>query len=297
MSRTALLTGVTGFIGGTLARRLLAEGWRVHAIVRPGSDVGRVTPHERLALHAHDGGTESLIRLVQTAAPDVAFHLASLFLADHRPDQIEALVASNLLFPVQLAEALTRTGVLRLVNTGTAWQHRHSEPYLPVNLYAATKQAFEDLLLYHHDACGLSVVTLKLFDTYGAGDPRRKLIGILLEAARTGEALPMSPGEQVLDLTHVEDAVEGYLIAAERLLASKEPLRETYFLPGERHRLRDLVRLVERAVGRPLDVNFGGRAYRPREVMNPIEAESDRLLPGWTRRRDLLTTLPELLAP
>lgn len=57
MTRTALLTGITGFIGGALAARLLAEGWEVTAVVRPESDRSLVPGHERLALWEHDGST------------------------------------------------------------------------------------------------------------------------------------------------------------------------------------------------------------------------------------------------
>ena len=87
------------------------------------------------------------------------------------------------------------------------WQHFGTPDYRPVNLYAATKQAFEDVLAYYADAQGIAAVTLELYDTYGPGDPRRKLIRILFEAARSGEPIQLSPGEQVIELLHVDDAV------------------------------------------------------------------------------------------
>lgn len=282
MSRSALITGVTGFIGGHLAQRLLADGWTVHALVREGSAPPSLGG---LQVHGHDGTVAGLTRIVGAAAPDVVFHLASLYLADHRPEQVDDLVASNVLLGVQLAEAMSAAGASRLVNTGTAWQHFRTTDYHPVNLYAATKQACEDLLLYYHSARELSVLTLKLFDTYGAGDKRRKLVQILVDAARSGEPLNMSPGEQAIDLTHVDDVVEAFLIAAQRLLGSEAPLNECYFIAGERHSLRELVSKVEERLGRSLSVSFGKRPYREREVMSPVPP--DPLLPGWTPRRTL----------
>lgn len=281
--RRALVTGITGFIGGRLAERLIADGWTVDALVRTGSDTGSLP--DVVALHTVEDG-QDLTPVVAAARPDIVFHLASLYLAEHRPDQVEALVRSNILFPALLAEAMAANGVTRLVNTGTAWQQFLGEAYLPVNLYAATKQAAEDLLLYHADARDLSVVTLRLFDTYGRGDKRRKLIQILIDAAASGEALAMSPGDQVVDLTHVDDVVSAFVLAAERLLDAHAPLREAFLLSGERYTVKALAEVVAHAMGRPVRAEFGGRPYRAREVMDPVGADG-HVLPGWTRAHDL----------
>jgi nucleoside-diphosphate-sugar epimerase len=292
VSRSALVTGVTGFIGGKLAERLLRDGWTVHALLRESSSDEELPAG--LELHRHDGTFEGLARIVRTAAPDVVFHLASLYLADHRPDEVDALIASNVLFPVQLVEAMTVAGAARLVNTGTAWQHFGTDGYNPVNLYAATKQAFMDVLLYYHDARGLSVVTLKLFDTYGPGDKRRKLVQLLIDAALSGEALDMSPGEQVVDLTHIDDVVEAFMIAGDSVLRAEVPLNADHLLSGERFTVRELALAVSQTLGRSVHARFGERPYRSREVMIPVVPDPASLLLPWRRTRDVRSTLAEL---
>lgn len=291
MSRRALLTGVTGFIGGKLAERLLADGWTVAAIVRPTSDTSRL-PAE-LDTHAFDGGAARLTQIVAAATPDVVFHLASLYLAEHKPEQVDDLVASNILFPAQLAEAMTAAGATRLVNTGTAWQHYGTGDYNPVNLYAATKQACEDLLRFYHEARGVSVVTLRLFDTYGAGDKRRKLLQLLVDAAVSGEVLEMSPGEQIVDLTHVDDVVTAFVVAGRRVLDAPVPLLERFLISGERFPVRALAPLVSEGLGRPVDAVFGARPYRAREVMVPVDPVGHSL-PGWQPERRLRDELAGL---
>ncbi len=283
----ALITGAAGFIGGGVVRRLLAGGWEVHALV------GRTCRRETLAgvahqvrIHDHDGSMDGMLAILQSARPDVTFHLASLFLSDHRPEDVGELVASNILLSTQLAEAMIATGARRLVNTGTSWQHFGTTGYRPVNLYAATKQAFEDILAYYHDAQGLSCLTLKLYDTYGPGDQRRKLINILLEAARTGEPLAMSPGDQEVELTHLSDVTAAFVCAADLLLQSEAPLLAAYLVPGTRLTVRELVARVIQATGRPIQVQWGGRPYRPREVMVPV-ASAGRCLPDWSPEVEL----------
>ena len=76
-----------------------------------------------------------------------------------------------------------------------------------MSLYAATKQAFTDLLVFYAEVEGLAVHTLELMDTYGPGDPRAKLIPFLLRAGAEGTTVEMTDGTQLIDLVHVDDAV------------------------------------------------------------------------------------------
>jgi nucleoside-diphosphate-sugar epimerase len=286
-----MVTGATGFIGSHLARSLADRGDEVHAITRPGSHHS-VLGDERVTLHEHDGTTRHLVQIVADVQPGAAFHLASLFLAQHGPDDVEPLVRSNLLFGAQLLEALSSARVLYLVNAGTSWQHSRDGQYAPACLYAATKQAFEQLVDFYVLRDGLRATTLKLFDTYGPRDPRRKLIAALRDAARTGEALALSPGQQLIDLLHVDDVVRGFGMALERTAGLPEPRHERWALRGERHSLREIVAIFSRVI--PTPVSFGSRPYRPGEIMVPWEADCD--LPGWQPTIDLESGLRRLLA-
>lgn len=290
MSRRALVTGATGFIGGKLARRLAADGWTVHLLLRGSGKSGIAGAHG----HRYSGDTAQIMAAVDQAQPDIVFHLASLYLADHRADQVADLVSSNILLTAQLGEAIAARGGGRLINTGTGWQHLDGREYHPVNLYAATKQAGADLLRYHHEARALSVSTLKLFDTYGVGDTRRKLVQLLVDAANSGEVLAMSSGEQWVDMTHVDDVVDAFIIAAARLMDAPAPVWETAFVTGERFRVRDLVAVVGETLGRPVHARLGGRPYRDREVMMPYPPKDAERLPGWAPTRTVRGTLPDL---
>lgn len=105
----ALVTGATGFIGSHLVRRLVNEGWETHVVIRHASSQERLRDLAQAGIHVHDGSTGDLVRIVAAAKPLAVFHLASLFLAQHQASDVESLVASNLLFSTQLAEAMAAT--------------------------------------------------------------------------------------------------------------------------------------------------------------------------------------------
>ena len=283
-SKKAIITGASGFVGSHLAGSLVGRGWTVHVILRTDSNLSLIAGIlDRITVHRHDGSMERLEEIVRKVTPDVVFHLASLFLAQHRQEDVEPLVQSNVLFGTQLLEAMVKCGVHRLVNTGTSWQHYENHDYSPVNLYAATKQAFEDILRYYVEATPLQAISLKLFDTYGPGDPRPKLFTLLRRVAEQGEQLEMSPGEQLVDLVYIDDIVDAFLLAAKRLLVDAIPCHEPYAVSsGAPVKLRELVEIYGRVIGRTLPIRWGGRPYRPREVMVPWDTGSP--IPGWRPR-------------
>lgn len=280
--RRALVTGASGFVGAHLARRLVEAGWEVHVLLRPHSSADALAPVlGQLTVHRFAEAGE-LVGIVRAAAPDAVFHLAAVFLAQHQPDEVGTLVEANILFPTQLLEAMAVNGVRLLVNTGTAWQHFENRAYDPVNLYAASKQAFEALLAYYVNALGFSAATLALFDTYGPGDPRPKLMRALWKAAQDGTRLAMTAGEQLLDMVYIDDVADAYL-AAERALRDAGAVQLRYGVSsGAPMRLKDMVAAFEQATGTRLDVGWGERPDRPRDV---LRAWTDfQPPPGWQPR-------------
>jgi nucleoside-diphosphate-sugar epimerase len=130
-------------------------------------------------------------------------------------------------------------------------------------------------------------VTLKLYDTYGPDDPRPKLLTLLRQTAASQRLLAMSPGEQLLDLVHIDDVIDAYARAADRLLADQVEGHERYAVSsGAPRPLREVVEVFEEAAGVRLPIRWGGRSYRPREVMRPWDR--GRPVPGWHPRVGML---------
>jgi nucleoside-diphosphate-sugar epimerase len=146
-------------------------------------------------------------------------------------------------------------------------------------LYAATKQAFEDILAYYTEATAIKAITLQLFDTYGPDDPRPKLFHLLAKTARSQESLAMSPGEQLIDLVYIDDVIDAYLCAAD-LLSTLPAGHQVYAVSsGKPLPLRKLVSIYELVSGLKLHIDWGKRTYRPREVM--LTWSKGKTLPGW----------------
>lgn len=289
----ALITGATSFIGRELAGALLAEGVEVHAVVRPDSELSRfdILPRQP-ACHVHQGGAVQLAELVAGIAPDAVFHLAGTYLRDHGPAELDRLVADNLAFGAQLLEATARSGCRVLVTAGSYFQYMDGGAPRPLNLYAAAKQAFEALLAYYRDAFGLKAATLVIFDTYGPGDWRPKLMGALRDAVLNGAPLPLPAQDPELDFVFAADVAAAFIQAARGLGTGMIEGGSFAVTGGERIRLSALAALFAEIGGRPIDTRPGAWAAPARGVEGLWNGPA---VPGWTPKVTLREGIRRML--
>jgi len=282
-----LVTGVTGFIGRHLAIRALKDGHRVCAIIR-NQAVQSEMEKMNVACFIDNDSIADLIDYYEREKFDGVIHCASYFRMEHQPEEIRDLIHSNVYFPTKLLESSIRTGVKWFINTGTFWQHYDNRNYSPVNLYAATKQAFESIAAYHLEISNINFVTLKLMDTYGPYDTRPKIFTLWKKIAETGEMLEMSQGEQLIDIVHVDDVVDAYFRMAELLRDDSTGVfkgQSFAVSSGTPISLRKLADIYAKVTGSKLNIEWGKKPYRKREVMVPWN--QGQIIPGWRQKISL----------
>lgn len=164
--KSAFVTGATGFLGMNLCARLTACGVHTSALVRESSDASQLTKLETLGVAIQtDGRIASLTAALTDAKPHLVFHLAAKYLGTHTPGDVPRLLSDNVELTAKLCEAASAAGCGALVAAGTAWQNAGTTPSdtspSPNTLYAATKQAADEIIGYYAHAQGLNAITLK----------------------------------------------------------------------------------------------------------------------------------------
>lgn len=291
------ITGATGFIGSHLSKKLLADGHELFLTLLP-HEKNPFEDDERVKSYLLNGdGINSLIQFFKNNEIDGVVHLASFVQsAEHVSDDIEMLIDTNLKFSTVVLEAAVQAGVKWFINTGTYWQYYNNALYSPVNLYAATKQAFVDIARYYWETNKINFNSIILFDTYGSNDTRPKIFNLWERIARSGEELAMSKGEQLIDISHVDDIVNAFVTLALHLQnRHPEVLNGAIFAvkANNRYTLKELASIYEETTQTKLNINWGGREYREREVMDPWLRGI--VVPGWQPKVSVEQGIVQLL--
>ena len=280
-----LITGATGFIGREVAYYLRNEH-SVCLLVRNSSDVSGMDLTDLVVLRFEEHF--ELIDIFKDYKFDGVIHFASNVVVEHTREQISSLLQSNILFGTYLLESAKAANVSWFLNTGTFWQNYENEVYNPVNLYSATKQAFENIAKFYTESSNLIFTTIKLNDTFGPNDTRDKIFNLFLKIARSGETLDMSGGDQMIDMSYIEDIVSAYAIMVKNLNEDNySQYNNKSFVVSNKDKptLKELSKIFEDISGKKLSINWGARKYRDREVMQPYSL--GRSVPNWKQRFSL----------
>lgn len=291
-----LITGATGFIGSNLVKSLFEAGYEVHALVRDSNDSEKTNYLDGISWHSLPDQNRQvfLTKLVEESKPDVVIHAATKFISQHSPTDILDIVDSNITFGTFLLDAMKNSGLpMKFINLNSAWQFFDETPGSTRTLYSASKNAFGEIVKYYLSTSKIIGNNLVLFDTYGIFDNRRKIVDKLVESVANDEFLPLSKGNQLINLTHISDVCKGVKI----LMGSSYGNNETFQLKSpETISIRSLASLIEEISGKEIAAKWGALPDRPFEMLWDWNVAPN--LPGWsssvTLRQGLKAKLNEL---
>ncbi|WDQ99675.1 GDP-mannose 4,6-dehydratase [Devosia sp. J2-20] len=186
MTKTALITGVTGQDGAYLARLLLGKGYKVHAIKRRSSsfNTSRIEdiyqdPHDpdpRLVLHYGDmTDSTNLIRIVQESQPDEIYNLAAQshvqvsFETPEYTANADGVGALRLLEAIRILHLEKKTrfyqaSTSELYGLVQEVPQRETTPFYPRSPYAAAKLYAYWIVVNYREAYGMHASNGILFN-------------------------------------------------------------------------------------------------------------------------------------
>ncbi|MEW6093367.1 MAG: NAD-dependent epimerase/dehydratase family protein [Chloroflexota bacterium] len=220
-----LITGAAGFLGTSLANRLVREGHQVRGLddlstgdpsgLEPGIHFTRGDVNDR----------PKLWTLLQEV--DCVYHLAARVSVPESILYPREYNASNVGGTVSLMEAMRDVGIRRVVlaSSGAIYGDQEAQPLSegqaprPLSPYAVSKLAAEYYIRTIGTLWGIETVSLRIFNAYGPGQhlpPAHPPVVpyLLRQAVRGGTMVVNGNGSQTRDYVYVDDVVSGMVAAA-----------------------------------------------------------------------------------
>jgi UDP-glucose 4-epimerase len=262
-----LVTGGAGFIGSSLAERLLEIGQSVRVVDDFSTGHRRnVEPFlDRIELVEGDLADLSVSQAA-VQGMDYVLHQAAIPSVPRSVEDPLRIHNANANATLNMLVAARDAKVKRFVFASSSSVYGDSEvlpkvetmPANPLSPYAVTKLVGEKYGAVFHKLYGFPVVALRYFNIFGPRqDPHSPYSGAIsrfIEAALRGtRPLIYGDGEQSRDFTYVENAVEA------NLLACKAPGVEGMVFnvgTGERHTLKELLCCLSSILGCKLEPEF-----------------------------------------
>jgi GDPmannose 4,6-dehydratase len=271
MSKTALITGITGQDGAYLSELLLDKGYNVHGIKRRSSsfNTGRIDhlyqdPHDkgvRMTLHYGDmTDSTNLIRIVQETQPDEIYNLAAQSHVQVSFETAEYTANADGIGTLRLLEAIRLLGLAkktRFYQASTSELYglvqeipqRETTPFYPRSPYAAAKLYAYWITVNYREAYGMHASNGILFNHES---PIRGETFVTRKISRAVAAISLGLQDKLFlgnldakrDWGHAKDYVEGMW----RMVQQDQP--DDYVLAtGETHPVREFVEKAFSQVG------------------------------------------------
>ncbi len=288
-----LITGGAGFIGTTLARRLVDQNEvvAVDNLHRDALSGSELLEHPNLTFHQGDVLDPELVRELAEGATHVV-HTAGIAGVDTVLESPVRTMRVNMIGTYNVLEAALRTKdtLERLIGFSTSevfgtHAFRVDETHVTTQgsvgearwTYAVSKLAGEHLSRAYYDEFGLPVVSLRPFNVYGPGQIGGGAIRAFIEAALDGRDLVIhGDGSQIRAWCYVDDMVEATLLALEHPAA----IGESFNVGNARSAVTiyDLATRIRRLIGCPGEIRFQPLHYTDVELRIPNVDKARQLL-------------------
>lgn len=272
--KNILITGITGFIGSSVAKHLKSLGFNIFGL---SSSKKKLTGFEVFDIDSSkkDLGIDDLFAEKNF---DLVIHLASFSDYSNEEENIHNYISANIEFPTKILNLMKKHACYGFINTSSYWQYNPKGEYEANTLYAATKTAFNQILDYYAKTSPIKYIDLVLYDVYSLNDTRKKLINILAEKSNQKEKFSMTEAKQLLSFVHVDDLVKAYALALEQI-ETNEKINQSYFLHSScKKELRTYIETFLSVNKSKLEIEFGTKSYPKHQLMDIYLGE---VLPKW----------------
>lgn len=297
--KKVLVTGVDGFVGSNLAKRLIDEDAKVVGIKRdfiPNSNlIYSKTDEKVIKVYGDLINYETVERTISQYEIDTIFHLAAQPLVTTAMNSPAQTINSNITSTLNILEASRKIkNVERIIiaSSDKAYGVQKKLPYSEesplkgIYPYDVSKSCCDLIAQTYWNTYKLPIGITRFCNIYGCGDLHlsRIIPGAISSFINSKKPIIRSDGSSIREYLYIDDAVEGYLTFAEKLRSNNLEGEAFNFSSGERISVLNLFKKIQKVAKSGLDPIILGTA----------QAEINEQYLDFKKARDLLKWSPKI---
>ena len=220
-----VITGTSGFIGYEFLKFALNQEYNVTDILRIKNKKNKKLKllkkkYKKNYKSIYFSRYNNLKEKLKKIKVDYFINFATLYINEHKFNNINNLINSNILFPTIVYDLIYLKSK-KIINFGTMMQHNNSIKFESQNLYAATKSAFEVISDYYlSKKNNTKIYNLKLYESFGVNDNRNKLIPTLIKNYKKNKITKILSKKLKLNIIHIDDIIRAIILIMKKNIQS-----------------------------------------------------------------------------
>lgn len=295
-----MITGGAGFVGSSLARQLLTEGFEV--VVLDNMLRGRedyLPDGDMLNLVKGDIRSDSDLDQAFAHDPDVVVHLAAQHFIPYCNENPDDTIHVNVLGTQKLIDAMNRNGkVAKFVFASTAaiyapadTPHKENELPGPIDIYGVSKVQGEQLVDFFHRQTGTPAINARLFNVVGPRETNPHLLPDILDQLPSSGTLQLGNLVPKRDYIHTDDVASALMVIMQSDIVNGSVNIGT----GKAYSASEIVDEIARVLNEDLNIDSVPERQRAGDRPHLCSDNKKLLNLGWQPKHDLHSALRSTL--
>lgn len=255
MKQRILITGSTGFIGFHILNLLLKKNIYIYDILREKNKKKRFIKKLKKNKNYFPifyKEFKELEKKLKKKKIDTVINCATYYSTKNDIKAIQNLIETNIIFCSIILEILKKK-IKKFINFGSMMEYSYRNHFSPKNFYAVTKFSFQKIEEFYKEYNPkIKFYDLKLYETYGDNDKRKKIIPTIIKKYSQNKNIKIVSRNLKMNFVHIESL----MLAVDMIINNKVQEGEYCIKNKKFTKIKNIIDLLNRKLKRKIKTKY-----------------------------------------